>query len=621
MVFEYKDPAEERVYKAITTYINKRYQELEREKRGKGFVMTIYRRRAASSPLALERSLERRMEGLRRVMENKAVNSYIAAEEEEEVDRRDLDDVPEMDSVGHISAALPSDPQVAQSEFYEVNNLLEQLRSLRGKDSRRDRFFDELRRVTDDGRSVLVFTEYRDTLEYIRDNLVSTYGKGLACYSGEGGERWDGAQWIQVSKDAITRGLKDGEIQVLICTDAASEGLNLQTAGALINYDLPWNPSKVEQRIGRIDRIGQEYPVVLVVNLFLKDSVDEQVYRVLRHRCGLFEHFVGAMQPVLARARSILLGQEALPDPQALIEMADRIDADHLQAESYPESDASPIDNRRPILSRYDLEKALRELPPDCGLTVKEKNSGRCITVSGSGLRKMDVSADGETLQRDPKVVPLTPESSLVKHIANRLNRTAHRLPLVIESYSEGGFRASIALWVDTDGIKSVENVESLRHHLEQWQGQPPDANQWLLAKQRAEAEARRRVQEMRNLALCREDDAIRAQVDAARERLIKELGRFLVCLGMGTEDLNGVLYQQMSRDISSAQRLRQVLQRLGGYPDWPEELRQELESFYGQLTENQIKARLLGRELDAALQDPRWKASNEINVWSYSLK
>ena len=76
---------------------------------------------------------------------------------------------------------------------------------------------------------------------------------------------------------------------ILVCTDAASEGLNLQAAGALINFDLPWNPSKVEQRIGRIDRIGQELPVLPVVNLYLKHSVDERVYRALASRCGLFD--------------------------------------------------------------------------------------------------------------------------------------------------------------------------------------------------------------------------------------------------------------------------------------------------------------------------------------------
>jgi SNF2 family DNA or RNA helicase len=179
-----------------------------------------------------------------------------------------------------------------------VELLLDQLSALGQKDSKRDVFFRELRRITDDGRSVLVFTEYTDTMEYLRDSLQPFYNSTVACYSGDGGQIWDGNDWKTVTKGDITAALKSRTIQVLLCTDAASEGLNLQAAGALVNYDLPWNPSKVEQRIGRIDRIGQKSEQVLVVNLFLEHSVDERVYQALRERCGLFEHFMGAMQPV-----------------------------------------------------------------------------------------------------------------------------------------------------------------------------------------------------------------------------------------------------------------------------------------------------------------------------------
>ena len=75
------------------------------------------------------------------------------------------------------------------------------------------------------------------------------------------------------------------------------------------------------------------------------------------------------------------------------------------------------------------------------------------------------------------------------------------------------------------------------------------------------------------------------------------------------TGDLNGLLHQQMSRDIATAQRLKKCLDRLGGYPNWPGDLCRELESFAKQLTGNQRKARLIGKELDAALDDPRWVA------------
>jgi hypothetical protein len=116
------------------------------------------------------------------------------------------------------------------------------------------------------------------------------------------------SEWRRVSKEEITTRLTQGRIRVLVCSDAASKGLNLQSASALINYDLPWNPARVEQRIRRIDRIGQAAPDLRIVNLVLADSVDERVYQVLSHRCDLFQSYVGAMQPVLSVAHRMLLG-------------------------------------------------------------------------------------------------------------------------------------------------------------------------------------------------------------------------------------------------------------------------------------------------------------------------
>ena len=108
-----------------------------------------------------------------------------------------------------------------------------------------------------------------------------------------------------------------------------------------------------------------------------------------------------------------------------------------------------------------------------------------------------------------------------------------------------------------------------------------------------------------------RENVAITRQVEAARHRLLWELGRYLMCLGGGADGLNERLYEQMSRDIASARRLQRCLGRLGGeYPEWPPEICRELKRFAEGLAENKRQARLLGKELDAALDDPHWAAS-----------
>ena len=91
------------------------------------------------------------------------------------------------------------------------------------------------------------------------------------------------------------------KVKILLCTESASEGLNLQTCGVLINFDMPWNPMRVEQRIGRIDRIGQRHPKVWIRNYFLDETIEASVYKALSNRIAWFEDVVGALQPILHR--------------------------------------------------------------------------------------------------------------------------------------------------------------------------------------------------------------------------------------------------------------------------------------------------------------------------------
>lgn len=606
ILFDFQDNAEREVYNAVSRYIEKRFAELEKEKPGKGFVMTIYRRRASSSPYALERSLERRRDGLRRVAEHKAYDQEL--EIGEGLDPRDLDDIGEFEGIGRVSAALPSDAKVALAELNEVDRVLADLRELRGKDSKRDRFFDVLRRITDDGRPVLVFTEYTDTLEYLRDNLVSYYGKSLGCYSGDGGQLWESDIWKPVTKDVITHALRQGELRALVCTDAASEGLNLQAAGAVINYDLPWNPSKVEQRIGRIDRIGQQLSQIRVINLFLKDSVDDKVYRALRTRCGLFEHFVGSMQPVLARARRMLLGQDPM-DLRVLETAASQIERDPLADETYIESQALGGAGAMCPITRAEIELALGYLNGEFGPQVKREPGGPKYILSGPGIPRAVFAPTVAGLEQDRTALPLSPLESPLRELAEGLVRPGERLPLVIGSYQFGAFRRSTAYWVGDREKILVESMEDLERRVKTWSGEYPDPELWLQADRAARTAAEAQVRTMERRAALREREGLERQTTAVRLRLQRELGRYLACLGTGTADLNRLLHQQMSRDISSAQRLKKCLEKLGGYPDWTPDLCQELQTFADLHTENQQRARLLGKELDAALEDPRWMA------------
>ncbi|MFI5379497.1 MAG: helicase-related protein [Tepidisphaerales bacterium] len=508
---------------------------------------------------------------------------------------------------GKISLALPQNPETARKELADVDRFLQQLESLGATDSKRDKFFGLLRQLTDDGRSVLVFTEYVDTMVYLRESLADHYGAAMGCYSGDGGQVLDGEQWKIVGKDEITRRLRSGQLRIIICTDAASEGLNLQAAGALVNYDLPWNPSKVEQRIGRIDRIGQQYAEIHIVNMFLAHSVDERVYGVLRDRCHLFEHFVGAMQPVLSRARQMLMADQ--DDLESLKAMAREAEKDALPAETYIENPPDNTPVPKPPMGRKHLVEALLLLDGSFGPKAVEK--GGVVTVSGGATAKVRFGKNQDAVETDRRLLPLCPLQPALKELADGMWRPGERLPLVIASAQTGSFRRSLAFWVSADGATPVESMGQLRELVEAWDGNYPDPSAWTAAEQQAAQQAAGEVQKLAHASQEEERRGLLRQLSAARLRLLRELGRYLVCVNGDSDNLNGTFPEQMGRDIAGAKRLKECFSRLGGYPEWPEDLRCELAVWFAAITEGQHHARLAGAELEAALNDPRWVAQN----------
>jgi len=617
-VFDYQEQAERDCYEAIKVYIDKRYEQLEQEKAGKGFVMTVYRRRAASSPLALRLSLNRRLEKLERVVRRQYLDPWLSPDEEQ-IDTRDLSDAG-IDE--RIDPALPSDPKAAEEEKRQIEALLARLDALGATDSKLDKFWSVLREITADGRSVLVFTEYADTMTYLRDQLRPTYGATLGCYSGAGGQVCDGKAWTSVSKAEITDRLTDGNLKVLICTDAASEGLNLQAAGALINYDLPWNPSKVEQRIGRIDRIGQQQPVLPIRNLFLDNSVDVRVYEVLRERCGLFEHFVGRMQPVLALARDALRRnlrwEQAGAFLEALNKAADQAQADETVASTFVQSDAEALPVVSPPVTRQDIETALTWLEGMSG-KVKAKRTKRqgqedrkrAWRLHGlRGMGRVVVTTDQETLERDPTALPMTLGAQVLEQLVERLPLPSH-VPLVLEAHASGPYRCFEARWVHPDGVVTIESARQLVELVGAWDGKQPPPDLRLRAQDEARAAARQRVEAMKQVAQAEEEASLCRQLEAARRRLMRELGRTLRCLGDG--DLNELLRRQVKRESRPDGRYHRALKLLGGYPTWHSEDIADVEAFARRASQKERKARVAGSEVDAAINDPRWKAREAL--------
>jgi SNF2 family DNA or RNA helicase len=146
-----------------------------------------------------------------------------------------------------------------------------------------------LRRHVERGEKVLVFTAFRHTLDALAADL-SGAGIPAACYHGSLSRR---------DKDAAVTAFA-GDAPVLLSTESAGEGRNLQFCHAMINFDLPWNPMQIEQRLGRLHRIGQQHEVLLA-NLVARGTVEEHVLRVLESKINLFELVVGELDMILGR--------------------------------------------------------------------------------------------------------------------------------------------------------------------------------------------------------------------------------------------------------------------------------------------------------------------------------
>lgn len=132
----------------------------------------------------------------------------------------------------------------------------------------------------------IIFSQYYDTAEWIAKELAKSFqGEVVAVYAGVGKSGFfRGEQFNNVEREVIKAAVRTREIRLVVATDAACEGLNLQTLGTLINIDLPWNPSRLEQRLGRIKRFGQARKFVDMLNLVYSETQDEKVYDVLSER-------------------------------------------------------------------------------------------------------------------------------------------------------------------------------------------------------------------------------------------------------------------------------------------------------------------------------------------------
>jgi superfamily II DNA or RNA helicase len=195
----------------------------------------------------------------------------------------------------------------------EFNGLRDQAVKLSEIDSKYREFSKLVKQLlsSPDSHQLIVFSFFVRTLRYLQKRLAQEgYRVGLICgdvplVSKKGGKP---------GRDQIMEAFEEKEFDILLSSEVGGEGLDFQFCNAIVNYDLPYNPMRVEQRIGRIDRFGQKSEKVIVASMYIKDTVDEAIYSALYDRIRLVEDSVGALEPILGNKltdlqREIVSGQ------------------------------------------------------------------------------------------------------------------------------------------------------------------------------------------------------------------------------------------------------------------------------------------------------------------------
>ena len=267
-----KNRDQKRLYDSVTDYVRDGYnQAMQQKKTYIGFLLILMQRLVTSSTRAIRTTLERRLAALREPEEQLSLFPAFAVN----------DDWVDLDGQEQVDAILSTRLKALKNEKAEVELLLELARRTEaaGADAKAEALLAWIYRLqqeeTNPDLKVLIFTEFVPTQEMLRE-FLGDRGMSVVCLNGSMGLE---------ERKQVQKAFSE-ETQILISTDAGGEGLNLQFCHVIVNYDIPWNPMRLEQRIGRVDRIGQAYPVK-ALNLVLEDTVEFRVREVLEEKLAV----------------------------------------------------------------------------------------------------------------------------------------------------------------------------------------------------------------------------------------------------------------------------------------------------------------------------------------------
>jgi superfamily II DNA or RNA helicase len=277
---------EKRLYNAVTEYVQKHYNKaLEKEKRNVAFALTVLQRRLASSTRAIRKSLERRYERLKELYRKGQIIQEIGYDEDY---LEDLEEKERWDKEEELLEKLTSAETIEElkDEIEKLEELVALAKEVEKKEI--ETKLGELKKLMEDEKlqqtetKLLLFTESRDTLDYLVEK-IKKWGYSVTYI--HGGMNLKAR--IQAESDFRNK------TQIMVSTEAGGEGINLQFCWLMVNYDIPWNPNRLEQRMGRIHRYGQQHEVH-IYNLITVDTIEGKIYNTVFQKLYRIKEHLGS---------------------------------------------------------------------------------------------------------------------------------------------------------------------------------------------------------------------------------------------------------------------------------------------------------------------------------------
>lgn len=324
------------LYVDIAAYLRDEYDAAMSAKNNPlGFLMVIYQKMLASSSYAIHQSLKRRVDKLKRNKFTSGAGKKSAPLPAFEELRDELEPSSIVDAMSEVESLFVT--KGVEFEIELIEGLVARLAKV--EDSKAAELLGALDRIFErnPNEKVVIFTQFKDTQDYLRRQIEPDYRVAI----------FNGSISAEEKEEAVRRFRNSA--QVLISTEAGGEGRNLQFAHILVNYDLPWNPMKVEQRIGRLDRIGQKKKV-FIYNLACEGTIEERVLNVLEHRINLFVESVGSLDPIL--------GEIETEFEKLVMTQLDRFDEEFEELDEDLEQRMREAREREKILADFVLDRA-----------------------------------------------------------------------------------------------------------------------------------------------------------------------------------------------------------------------------------------------------------------------